>query len=119
MPAARAVQRILSTVEAISFTVGFFRDTFAVAFLAVFGFLSPVLPLAVLPLFFGFFARCQLPIADPLVVGVPAQPSAGHAVFLYQMIDYRRPAVDLRVVVLVHIFGLHDLLRAVSAQEGE
>lgn len=112
MPAARAVQRILSTVEAISSTVGFFRDTFAVAFLAVFGFLSPVLPLAVLPLFFGL-------IADPLVVGVPAQPSAGHAVFLYQMIDYRRPAVDLRVVVLVHIFGLHDLLRAVSAQEGE
>ena len=61
----------------------------------------------------------QLPVVDPLVIGVPDQPPARHAMLRGQLVDLQRPCVDHLVAVFVHVLGLDDLLSAAPAQDGK
>ena len=57
-----------------------------------------------------FSAKCQLPIIKSLIVGIPGQPPAVHAVFPGRQINLRRPGHRHLIVVLVHIMGFNELM---------
>ena len=66
-----------------------------------------------------FPAKCQLPIVKSLIVGIPCQPPAIHAILPGRQVNFRRPGHRHLIVVLVHIVGFNDFLRAVLRQKGK
>ena len=66
-------------------------------------------------MYFFFAPKRQLPVVDSLIVGIPIQPPASHAVFSRQLVDRSCPAIDPRIAILVHVLSLNDLLGSVAA----